>query len=261
MHLQDINKTIYYRKAVCVYIALEDTIDLLNFGDSFDGSLDNASDKKPFTLTTPDVHLLENPYLPWNLFATQHIDQNIDLNTDSIADFNAIQSSIFPESDIDNLQLYPRTKHVNTFFLSASTPGFNKIRTGIKSKFLLNPKLWQDNMVADITQAKKDIVVIAGTSASKSLLYQCIPIITGGIVLVVLPTIALMEDLVSCLFISVSHVSFAKSVAKCNYLLGLNIIAVALTATTIESNPQVLKRVDRGDYSVVFASPKILLGI
>lgn len=93
-------------------------------------------------------------------------------------------------------------------------------------------------MVVDITQAKKDVVVIAGTCAGKSLPYQSIPIITGGIVLVVSPTIALMEDQVGCLLVPVSHVSFAKSVAKRDYLLGLNITAVALTAATIESDPQ-----------------------
>lgn len=116
-------------------------------------------------------------------------------------------------------------------------------------------------MVADITQAKKDVVVNAGTSTGKSLPYQSIPIITREIVLVVLPTIVLMEDQVGCLLIPVSHVSFAKLVAKRDYLLGLNITAVAFTITTIERNPQVWKRVDRSNYSVVFALPKILLGV
>lgn len=229
----------YCLKAVCLYVALEDTMDPLNFCDSFGGSLDDASDEEPSTLTTPGVPLPVNPYLPRNPFAAQHIDQDTGLDTDSIADFNAMQSSVSPESDTDNSQLYPRWKHVSTFLLSASTPGFNKIRKSIKSKFLLNPKPWQVSVVADITQAKKDVVVIAGTSAGKSFPYQSIPIITGGIVLVVSPTIALMEDQVGCLLVPVSHVSFAKSVAKRDYLLGLNITAVALTTATIESEPQV----------------------
>ncbi len=46
----------------------------------------------------------------------------------------------------------------------------------------------------DITKYKRDVCVIAGTNASKSLVYQSIPIITGGSALVISPTIALMED-------------------------------------------------------------------
>lgn len=79
--------------------------------------------------------------------------------------------------------------------------------------------------------------------------------------LVILPTITLIEDQIGCLLVAVSNVSFAKSVAKCNYLFRLNITAVALITTTIKSNPQVLKRVDKSDYLVVLVSPKILLKI
>ena len=47
----------------------------------------------------------------------------------------------------------------------------------------------------DIVNAQKDVVVLAGTGSGKSLLYQLIPLIkTNAIVLVVLPTIALMCD-------------------------------------------------------------------
>ena len=49
-------------------------------------------------------------------------------------------------------------------------------------------------MVADITKLKRDVVVIADSSAGKSLLYQLIPLITRGIILIILPTITLMED-------------------------------------------------------------------
>lgn len=94
-------------------------------------------------------------------------------------------------------------------------------------------------MVADIIQATKNVIVIAGTSAGKSFSYQSIPIIIEGIVLIVLPIIALMQDQVGYLFVSVSYVSFANSIAKRNYLLELNITVIAFTAATIESNPQV----------------------
>lgn len=83
---------------------------------------------------------------------------------------------------------------------------------------------------------KKNVIVIADTSAGKGFLYQSISIITKGIILVVSPTIALIEDQVSCLLVPVSHVSFAKSMAKCDYLFGLNIIAIIFLATTIESS-------------------------
>ncbi len=46
----------------------------------------------------------------------------------------------------------------------------------------------------DITKCKSDVCAIAGTNAGKSLVYQSIPIVTGGSVLVILPTIALIED-------------------------------------------------------------------
>lgn len=64
----------YSLKAVCLYVALENTIDPINFCDSFDGSLDDVSDKKPSILTIPGVPLPVNPYLPQNLFAAQHIN-------------------------------------------------------------------------------------------------------------------------------------------------------------------------------------------
>ena len=83
---------------------------------------------------------------------------------------------------------------------------------------------------------QKDVGVIAGTSAGKSFSYQSIPIITERIVLVVSLTIVPMKDQVGCLLVPVSHVSFAKLVAKRDYLLGFNITAVALTTATIKSN-------------------------
>lgn len=92
-------------------------------------------------------------------------------------------------------------------------------------------------MVANITQAKKDVVIIAGISTNKSLSYQSIPIITRGIVLVVSPIIALLEDQVNCLLDPISHISFAKSMAKRNYLLKLNITAIVFTSATIKNDP------------------------
>lgn len=58
----------YCLKIVCLYVALEDIIDLLNFYDSFDKNFNNTSDKKSSILTTPGIHLLVNPYLLSNSF-------------------------------------------------------------------------------------------------------------------------------------------------------------------------------------------------
>ena len=226
-------------QVVCLYIALKNTIDLLNFGDSFDESLGDVSDKKTSTLTTLSIPLSVNPNLPWNLFVAKDMIQDTGLDIDSIANFKIMQSSIPLELDTNNLQLYPRWKHIIMFSLNTSTPGFNKIQKSIKFKFLLNPKPWQVSVVADITKTKKDVVVIANISASKSLSYQSISIITREIVLIVSPTIILIKDQVSYLLVSVSHISFAKSIAKRDYLFELNITVVAFITITIKSNPQI----------------------
>lgn len=64
----------YYLQVICLYIALEDIIDLLNFSDIFDKNLNNTFNKKLFILTIYDILLPVNPYLPWNSFTAQHIN-------------------------------------------------------------------------------------------------------------------------------------------------------------------------------------------
>lgn len=44
-------------------------------------------------------------------------------------------------------------------------------------------------------------------------------------------------------------------------MLSIDIAAIVLTAMIIESDPDVWKHVDRGDYSVIFALPEILLEV
>lgn len=46
---------------------------------------------------------------------------------------------------------------------------------------------------------KKDVYTIVSTNANKSLVYQAILVVIGGFVLVILPTIALIEDQVKVL--------------------------------------------------------------
>lgn len=166
------------------------------FEDSFDKSLGDASDVK-FSSNVTDIPLLINPDLSANLFA----QKPADLNTHSVTKFNAMRLSVPLVSDTDKSRQYTRWEQVSTFSLSALTLEFNRIQKSIKSKFALNPKPWQVNVVADITKSKRDVVVIAGTSAGKNLPYQSIPLLTGGIILVVLPTIALMEDQVCFMFL------------------------------------------------------------
>lgn len=76
-------------------------------------------------------------------------------------------------------------------------PEVDRIRRLINEHFGLKARSWQVSVLVDITQKKRDVYAIASTNAGKNLVYQAIPVVIGGSVLVVSPTIALMEDLVS----------------------------------------------------------------
>lgn len=80
----------YCFQIVCLYMSLENTMDLLNFCDCFSKSLDDGYNEKSFALTTSSISLPVNCYFPPNLFVSQYINWNIDLDTDSIKNFNAI---------------------------------------------------------------------------------------------------------------------------------------------------------------------------
>ena len=65
----------------------------------------------------------------------------------------------------------------------------------IKEKVGMTPKPCQVDVMINTIYGKRDIVVSAGTGSGKSLLYTLIPLIKPrAIVLVLLPTIALMND-------------------------------------------------------------------
>ena len=65
----------------------------------------------------------------------------------------------------------------------------------ITEKTSMTPKPWQISVMIDAVYTLKDVVVSAGTGSGKSLPYQLIPLIKeNAIVLVILPTIALMND-------------------------------------------------------------------
>lgn len=50
------------------------------------------------------------------------------------------------------------------------------------------------SVITDITVQKRDVCALAGTTASKSLVYKSTPVLTDGAVLVISPAIALVED-------------------------------------------------------------------
>ena len=85
--------------------------------------------------------------------------------------------------------------------ISARTPEVDLVRRAINRQFNVKARPWQVSVVFDITKRNRDVCAIAGTNAGKSLVYQSIPVITDSIVLVISPTIALMEDQVRCLYI------------------------------------------------------------
>ena len=74
-------------------------------------------------------------------------------------------------------------------------PNVTFIRRIIQKKVELMPKPWQVNVMINTIYEYKDIVVSAGTGSGKSLPYTLILLIKpGAIVLVLSPTIALMND-------------------------------------------------------------------
>ncbi len=68
------------------------------------------------------------------------------------------------------------------------------VRQVINTHFNIKARPWQVSIIIDITKCKRDICAIIDTSANKSLVYQLIPVIIGGSVLVILVTIVLIED-------------------------------------------------------------------
>ena len=118
-------------------------------------------------------------------------------DTSSMVDFDMLQSS--PASSPGGRNRFFLTSAVNwepasTREISTKMKEVESVRQVINTHFNLKARPWQVGAVMDITKRKRDVCAIAGTNAGKSLAYQSIPVVTGGSVLVILPTIALMED-------------------------------------------------------------------
>lgn len=72
-----------------------------------------------------------------------------------------------------------------------------KARKIAHDQFGVDLRDWQAEAIADV-YSKKDVVVSAGTGSGKSMIFQCLPFITeGGIILVVSPLLSLMHDQVA----------------------------------------------------------------
>lgn len=127
-------------------------------------------------------------------FLTYQLDE-----TWSIADFNMLQSSpLLLPSGQDHFYL---TSTVNwepasTREISIKVKKVESVRQVINTHFNLKARSWQVSAVIDITKRKKDMYAIAGINAGKNLVYQSISVDTKGSVLVILPTIALIKNLV-----------------------------------------------------------------
>lgn len=72
-------------------------------------------------------------------------------------------------------------------------PEVDRVYQIIIEWFSFNIKSWQVSILVNITLKKKDVCTIISINTSKSLVYQVIPVVTRGFVLVISPTIALME--------------------------------------------------------------------
>lgn len=88
----------------------------------------------------------------------------------------------------------PKYAQMDTSISSTNTHGFNVICQKTNSKLGFQPHRWQVGAISEILNGA-DMVVNAGTGFGKSLCFQALPIMRmGAIVLVITPTIALMED-------------------------------------------------------------------
>ncbi len=113
------------------------------------------------------------------------------------------------------------------------------ISAKIKAKFGLNPYSWQVNIIANIVHYKKDVFIIAGTNARKNLTYQSLFEVTEGIILVISPIIALIED-------------------QMQWLCQQGISVMSFILILMVNNLDIWRHINKIDDSVVFGLPKVL---
>ena len=119
-------------------------------------------------------------------------------NRESIQEFDTTQSRLLLQSADTKQPILRKSRNlwecVSACNYNSSTSAFHNVRVKIEAKFGFAAFRWQASAIIDLTHHKKDVFVIAGTIARKNLTYQAIAEVTGGIVWVISPTIALMED-------------------------------------------------------------------
>ena len=82
---------------------------------------------------------------------------------------------------------------------ASRTEAIGKARKIANDKFSIELRDWQAEAIADV-YSKKDVIVSAGTGSGKSMIFQCLPFVTGdGITLVVSPLLSLMHDQVTAI--------------------------------------------------------------
>ena len=118
-------------------------------------------------------------------------------DTSSMVNFDMLRSS--PPSSPSGRDHFFLTSAANwepasTREISIKVKEVERVRQVINTHFNLKARPWQVGAVVDITKRKRDVCAIAGTNSGKNLVYQSIPVITEGSVLVILPAITLMVD-------------------------------------------------------------------
>lgn len=126
-------------------------------------------------------------------------ETSVSEDTASIVEFDMMRSS--PPADIATATMEQgflvsaaNWEHGSTRNICARMPEVDRICRVINERFGLKARPWQVSVLVDITLKKRDVCAIASTNAGKSLVYQAILIVTRGFVLVISPTIALIED-------------------------------------------------------------------
>lgn len=160
---------------------------ILSESDDFDYDVDQSPDSAINPVDNTRSVIQNNPPQTRNKVLNE---------TESMVDFDMMRSSLPAEPIVDAgfLTSAANSELATTRAISTKMTEVKAVCQAINEQFNVKARPWQVSVVIDITKQKREVCAIAGTNAGKSLVYQSIPVITGGSVLVISPTIALMED-------------------------------------------------------------------
>lgn len=139
---------------------------------------------------------------------------DLNIQSDALADFLESDGAlVFNNFETEAAQVDPKrvqeNRTLNQYYgskkelweevdvrsLRIEDPFIQDYRKIVNQRFKLQAKSWQIAAMKDILAHRIDVVVSAGTSQGKSLTFQALPILSkSGIVLVICPTLALMDD-------------------------------------------------------------------